>query len=64
MPVNWTRGSPRREAAWQEAKQEAGARANKLPGDRKYRYLMTVAKQIAAGKERKRRARLAAHASQ
>ena len=64
MPVNWTKGSPRREAAWAKAKRVAGTEANKLPGDRKYAYLMSVAKNIAAGRERKRRARLAAHARQ
>jgi len=63
MPANWTKGNPRREAAWQEAKTEAGGKANTLPRDRKYAYIMSVAKKIAAGKERKRRARLAAHAS-
>ncbi len=61
MPTNWTKGNPRREAAWGRAKRVAGAEANKLPGDRKYAYLMTVAKNIAAGHEDKRRTRLAAH---
>ena len=61
MPPNWTKGNPRREAAWGRAKRVAGAAANKLPGGRKYAYLMTVAKNIAAGRTHKRHVRVAAH---
>ncbi len=57
MPTTWTKGSPRREAAWQEAKQSVGSKSPR----EKYAYIMSVAKKIAAGKERKRRARMSAH---
>ena len=60
MPTTWTKGNPRREAAWQEAKHMMESRDMK-PRE-KYAYMMSVAKKIAAGKERKRRARMSAHA--
>lgn len=52
MPANWTKGSKKKEAAWERAKKivEKDDKYKDMPEDRKYAIMMTIAKNIYKGK--------------